>query len=75
MDISQYEIDITMHALMRAYERGIDPEIMYTIIRGGLRKDFGKDYAKWSKTYKTQTITCVGQIKGNRIKIFTITIK
>ena len=75
MDISQYEIEISAHAIMRSYERGLEPDIIYAIVRGGTKKNFGKDYAKWTKAYKKQIITCVGQIKGQRIKIFTITIK
>ena len=71
MDMTQYEIEITAHAIMRSHQRGIDPDIICRIVRCGRRVDFGKDYAKWT----SKRITCVGQIRGNRIKIFTVTIK
>jgi len=75
MDISQYEIVIKRHALIRAMQRGITPDMIEATIKGGKRQRFGKNNVKFIKHYKHCTVICVDEIIGTRIKIITITKK
>ena len=75
MDITQYEIEIRRHALVRAMERGISPDMIEATLRGGRIKGFGKNNLKFYKEYKNFTIVCIDQIIGTKIKIVTIEIK
>jgi hypothetical protein len=75
MDISQYEIRITEHAINRAFERGIEPDTLESIVLNCKKTNFGKHYAKWSKKYDDIEIICVGYINNNIINILTVEIK
>ena len=75
MDISQYEIIITKHALLRAYDRGINPDRLEKIILTSQKIPFGKHYAKWVKKYKNRYIICIGHIENNVIRILTVETK
>jgi hypothetical protein len=43
MDISQYEIVVKRHALVRAMQRGITPDMIEATIKGGTLQRFGKN--------------------------------
>jgi hypothetical protein len=75
MDISQYDIIITKHAMLRAQERGIDEDRLERIILTSERTEFGKHYSKWVKRYKYTEITLVGCIENNVVKILTVEVK
>ncbi|MBT4824653.1 DUF4258 domain-containing protein [Candidatus Woesearchaeota archaeon] len=75
MNISHYDIEIKRHALIRAMQRGITPDIIEATIRGGKIKKHGKNYVRFYQKYKRGTIVCIGELKGTKIKILTITIK
>jgi hypothetical protein len=72
MDISQYDIQITEHAVIRALERGIDADTLEDIILDGKKKTFGKHHAKWIKSYDNIEIICVAYIENNVIRILTV---
>lgn len=72
MDIHRYDIQISRHALLRALERHITPDMVEASIKGGKIQRFGKHGAKLIKPYKDFTVICVGEIKGLAIKIMTI---
>lgn len=65
---NNYQVEITRHALMRAFERRIDPDIIELTIRFGKIKRFGKNNIKFIRS----RIICVGEKKGHMIKIITI---
>ena len=72
MDISRYEIVIKRHALIRAMEREITPDMIEATIKAGKVKWFGKSNVKFTKEYKRFTVVCVDEVRGNMIKIVTI---
>lgn len=69
MDISQYEIKITRHAILRAFERGVNTDTIEDIVLNSQKQTFGKHHAKWIKKYDNIEIICVGYIENNVIKI------
>jgi hypothetical protein len=73
MDITNYEIEFRRHALKRAFQRGITPDMIEATIKGGRITRFGKNNVKFHKSYKNFTVICVDEIRGCRIKIVTIT--
>lgn len=75
MDITQYEIEIKRHALIRAMQRGITPDMIEATLKGGRIETFGKNNVKFYKRYKRCTVVCVDEIIGTRIKIVTIETK
>jgi len=72
MNISQFDIEIKRHALIRAIKRGITPDMIEATIKGGKIKRFGKNNVKFIKRYKQFTVICVDEIIGHKIKIITI---
>lgn len=72
MNINKYEIQITRHAFIRSMQRGISPDIVETTLRSGKLKRFGKNNLRFHKEYKKFKVVCIGQIKGDVIKILTI---
>jgi len=72
MDITQYDIEIKRHAFIRSLQRNITPDMVEATIKGGEIKRFGKNNVKFIKKYKRFTVICVGEMRGTRIKIFTI---
>lgn len=72
MDIRKYEIEIRRHALIRAMQRGITPDMIEATIKGGKIKRFGKNNVKFVKKYKNFEVVCVDEISGRRIKIVTV---
>ena len=75
MDITQYEIEVKRHALIRAMERKVTPDMVEATLKGGKIEQFGNDNVKFSKKYKNFEVVCIGQIIGIKIKIFTIETK
>ena len=75
MDITQYEFEIKRHALIRAMQRGVTPDMVEATLKGGKIVRFGKNNLKFYKKYKMFTVVCVDQIIGTKIKIVTIEIK
>lgn len=75
MDISQYEFEIRRHALIRAMQRGVTPDMVEATLRGGRIMRFGKNNLKFVKEFKRFIVVCVDQIIGTRIKIVTIETK
>lgn len=72
MDLAQYEFEIRRHALIRAMQRGISPDMVEATLKGGKIVRFGKNNLKFYKRYKGFTVICVDQIIGTKIKIVTI---
>lgn len=75
MEISSFDIEIKRHALIRAMERNITPDMVEATLRGGKIERFGKNYLRFSKEYKRLTVICIGEIAGMHIKIITIEAK
>ena len=75
MDITQYEFEIRRHALIRAMQRGVTPDMVEATLKGGKIEKFGKHNVKFIKNYKKFAVICVGQMIGTKIKIFTIETK
>ncbi len=75
MEISHFEFEIKRHALIRAMERYITPDMVEATLKGGKIERFGKNYLRFSKEYKRFTVICIGEIVGMRIKIITIEAK
>lgn len=68
-----WEVRITHHAFIRAMERGITPEMVEAVIKGGKIRKFGKNMIKFMGKYKRGKVICVGEKKEeNRIKILTV---
>jgi len=72
MDILKYELEIKRHAFERAMQRGIHPNMIEDTIFNGKIKRFGKHGVKFISKGTKRTIICVGEIAGNKLKIFTI---
>ena len=75
MEISYLNIDIRRHALIRAMERCITPDMVEATIKCGKIERFGKNYIRFSKQYKRFTVICIGEVAGTRLKIITIEAK
>ena len=75
MEISLFDIEIKKHALIRAMQRGITPDIVEATIKGGKIKKFSKNHLKFYKKYKRGIVICVGEIIGTKIKIIIIMVK
>ncbi len=67
-----YAIEIRRHALIRAMQRGIDPDQVEAAINGGKREYFGKNYIRFTMQYKSFKVICIGEICGLKIKITKI---
>ena len=72
MDISQYTLEISRHAFLRALEREITPDMIEATLKGGKIKKFAKRNVKFIKSYKDFDVICVGEIIGTTIRIFTV---
>ncbi|MBI3033435.1 hypothetical protein HYY69_08230 [Candidatus Woesearchaeota archaeon] len=68
MDRSKYEIEIKRYAFIRAMERNIDPDLIENTIMTGKVNYYGKNYVK----FISRSVICVGEITGQKIKIFTV---
>ena len=66
MDITQYEIEIRRHALIRAMQRGVTPDMVEATLNGGKIKRFGKNNLKHEKI---QRIFCVPKIAKQFFRI------
>lgn len=73
--LRHYELEISHHAFIRAMERGVMPDMIEATLLGGKLKRFGKHGIKLSKKYKRFEVICVGEIKGQVLKIITIETK
>lgn len=73
--LRHYELEISRHAFIRAMERGVMPHMVEATLLGGKLKRFGKHGIKLSKKYKRFEVICVGEIKGQVLKIITIETK
>lgn len=74
-DLTKYRIRIRKHALKRAKQRGIDPDLIYCTIKTGKIIRFGKNNLKFIKKFKGFCIICVDQITDDVIKIVTVELK
>jgi hypothetical protein len=72
MDRTQYGFEIRRHALIRAMERGVTPDMIEATLKGGTIERFGKRNIRFCKEYKRFTVICVDEITGDIIKIVTI---
>lgn len=72
MDVSKYDIVIKRHVFDRAMERGIHPDMIENTLLKGKIERFGKHGLKFINKGSKRTIICVGEMIGNKIKIFTI---
>ncbi|GEM_PF-1009436 len=72
LDVSKYEIAIKHHVFIRAMERGIDPDMIEQTLWRGKVERFGKHGIRFVNTGPKRTIICVGELVGDRLKIFTI---
>jgi hypothetical protein len=75
MDITQYEFNIKRHALIRAMERGVTPDMVEATLKGGAVTRFGRRNIRFEKRYRRFTVICVDEVCGNMIKIVTIATK
>ena len=66
MDITQYEFEIKRHALMRAMQRGVTPDMVEATLKGGKIVRFGKNNLKHEKI---QRIFCVPKIASQFLRI------
>lgn len=71
VDVSLYDIEIRRHVFVQAMKRGIHPDVIEDTLRNGRVETYGKHGVKFVCEGK-RTIICVGQMIGNKIKIFTI---
>jgi hypothetical protein len=72
MDITQYHFEIRRHAVLRAMERGITPEMVEATLKGGRVERFGRNCMRFRKAYKGFEVICIDQMIGSVIKIVTI---
>jgi hypothetical protein len=70
-DVYHYTLTVTRHAFKRADERAIELDMLYQTVYNGTIERFGKNGIKFIKEGK-QRIICVGEIKGDQIKILTV---
>jgi hypothetical protein len=75
MDIARCKVVIMRHALLRAYERGVTPDMVEATIRGGALKRFGKNCYKFIRRYKRFTVVCVDHLCDDEIRIVTVEIQ
>lgn len=69
------EIEISTHAILRAFERGIHRDMIIATIKGGRIERFGKNRIKFVKDYKIGKVICLDEKKGpNRIEIVTVEV-
>jgi len=73
--LRHYELEISRHAFIRAMEREVMPHMIEATLLGGKLKRFGKHGIKLSKRYKRFEVICIGEIKGQVLKIITIETK
>lgn len=72
MDLSRYDIIIKKHVFDRAMERGIHPDMIENALLKGKMERFGKHGVKFINKGTKRTVICVGEMVGNKIRIFTI---
>lgn len=66
-------IVITAHAIKRCRERDIGfPDQIYDTIHTGKVSQFGKNYLKFKKESKYESIICIGEDVGHCIVIKTV---
>lgn len=75
MDITQYGFEIRRHALIRAMQRGVTPDMVEATLKSGTIRRFGKNNVRFYRRYKRFIVICVDEIIGNNIKIVTIETK
>ena len=73
--IDQYQVLLTRHALRRAYERGITPDMIEATIRGGKREPFGKNRIRFTKPYRRGVVVCMDEVRGETITIVTVEVR
>lgn len=72
MNISNYEIEIKHHAFIQTLKRGINPALIENTLNKGVIENYGKHGVKFISRGSKRKIICVGQIIGNKIRIFTV---
>ncbi len=70
-DVERYSIIVTRHAMVRAFERCVDAELVLRIVKHGSIERFGKHGIRFIRNGK-RTLICVGEIHGEAIKILTV---
>ncbi|MBI2445726.1 DUF4258 domain-containing protein [Candidatus Micrarchaeota archaeon] len=75
MQKGEYEVEFSGHAVFRAESRNVPSDVIEYVIQTGTFHRFGKDMVKIRKPWGGRVITCVGQIKDQRIRIITITCR
>ena len=68
MDRAKYDLEIKHHVFLRAMQRGITPDLIEITIKNGKIERFGKNYVKFT----SNSVICVGEISGLKLKIITI---
>ena len=69
-DPQKHTVVLRWHAMLRALERGVDPDGIERIVRTGTIRRFGKHGIKVST--KGKRITCVCEVKGDEIIVLTV---
>ena len=64
-------MEITRHAYDQAIARGIDGDLLRGALLKGKVERYGKHGIKFVSKGRKRTITCVGEIRGDTIVIFT----
>ena len=67
-----YLVVFTRHAMIRARQRRIPPEMIKECIKTGEMIRFGRNRIKFRKSFRQYAIVCVDEIAGNEINIVTI---
>ncbi|HLC79771.1 MAG TPA: hypothetical protein VJG83_05120 [archaeon] len=68
----KYEIIFMRHAILRAIERNITPDVVENAVMTGSFHRFGKNRMKIIKKLRKMQIVCIDEIIGNTIKIVSI---
>ncbi|KYK25417.1 hypothetical protein AYK26_06125 [Euryarchaeota archaeon SM23-78] len=74
MNVSKFEINIKRHALERAMQRGVTPDMIEATIYGGKIIKHAKNHLKFIKQYKNFKVICIDRIQGEKIIIVTIEV-
>lgn len=70
-----YEIEFSGHATFRIENRSLPWDVVKNVIQNGSFQRFGKNMVNIKKVCGRDEVTCVGQIKEDRIRIITVTVR
>lgn len=74
MDFTKFEFEIKRHALIRAMERGVSPDMIEATLCGGWVVRHRKNCYKFCREYSDFTVVCVDRVYGEKIIIVTIEV-